>query len=97
MNHLLALHNFHGSGSDRLGGHLLLLLLLARHESGGGKSENSNLLHNTNLVFGVVSNIGRAGLPTDSAGNIPAILRNASLKFIFSMGTMCSTDLGHAD
>ena len=44
---LLALYNFHGSGSGNgLRSGLLLLLLLAGHESSGGKSEDSDLLHN---------------------------------------------------
>ncbi len=53
-NHLLALNNFHGSGSNRLLHNLLLLLLLAGNESGGGKSEDSDLLHNYLTSFDVV-------------------------------------------
>mgnify|MGYP003311863208 CR=1 FL=1 len=54
-NHLLALNgSHHGSGSNRLRGHLLLLLLLAGNESGGRKSEDSDLLHNYLTSFDVV-------------------------------------------
>ena len=78
--HLLALHNFHlGCGGHNLGG-LLLLLLLAGNESSGRKGEDSNLLHNDYLGFDVVSNDAQAGLPSNSAGNIPRNLDIASLK-----------------
>ena len=79
-NHLLALHNFHRLGSNNLLGSLLLLLLLAGHESGGRKGEDGDLLHNDYLGFDVVSNDAWAGLPSNSAGNIPRILNIASLK-----------------
>ena len=77
--HLLALNGSH-HGRNNLGGLLLLLLLLAGHESSGREGEDSDLLHNDYLGFDVVSNDAWAGLPSNSAGNIPRILNIASLK-----------------